>query len=411
MVTGLQPDTTYYFALKVHDEGGNIGDFGNAVMATDAAPDLTPPGQVYNLRAEDEHGQQSVDLTWKASAMTATPAWRPSYDLRYSTSPIDEANWAAATQVTGLPAPKAPGASRDLHRHRPDGGTMYYFALKATDEAPTSRPIATRLCPGQRPRRDDPAAGLNGYFGIKDSYTVCRQRDHQLRHPERSCGSAASAACGLNNIQRGLLSFDVTSIPAGTSILSAKAHACTAANLAQIKGTTGAYGLHPVTQELDRSGACWNNYASGAAWTTAGGDFVRPPMPPPRGTARSQCGWYAFDVTSRVQAWINSPAGNYGWVVKATDEMPSNQDEFASSDYGNADLQPKLVVSDLPPLHGRRHQPGRRRSTWWTCCTWWTASARSAAIDGYDPHVRLQRGRLGRRGRPADPGRELAGVV
>ena len=42
-----------------------------------------------------------------------------SYDLRYSTATISAANWDAATQVTGEPAPAAPGQQEVFTRRQP----------------------------------------------------------------------------------------------------------------------------------------------------------------------------------------------------------------------------------------------------------------------------------------------------
>lgn len=50
-VTGLSPNTTYYFALVVRDEAGNASGVSNTVsLATAAAADVTPPGAIPDLR-------------------------------------------------------------------------------------------------------------------------------------------------------------------------------------------------------------------------------------------------------------------------------------------------------------------------------------------------------------------------
>ena len=76
--------------------------------------------------------------------MTATTGTAIAYDLRYSTSPItDDATFAAATQVAGVPAPKRgrqqprPSPSMDLQRN-----TTYYFAIKAIDKGNNRGPLS-----------------------------------------------------------------------------------------------------------------------------------------------------------------------------------------------------------------------------------------------------------------------------
>ena len=114
MVNGLAGNTTYFFALKVHDKGGNISDLSNVVFATTTSPDLTAPKWVGNLMGKASKTAGGVDLTWTApadyGANGAGPYTAAVYDLRYSTSPITEATFAAATAVAGVPAPRLPAA-------------------------------------------------------------------------------------------------------------------------------------------------------------------------------------------------------------------------------------------------------------------------------------------------------------
>lgn len=50
-VTGLVPNTTYWFALKAADEVLNWSNISNVIsVATAPPPDLTPPGPVTDLR-------------------------------------------------------------------------------------------------------------------------------------------------------------------------------------------------------------------------------------------------------------------------------------------------------------------------------------------------------------------------
>ena len=51
----------------------------------------------------------SVTLTWTAPGDDSTTGTATSYDVRYSLSAITDANWGAATQVSGEPAPLAAG--------------------------------------------------------------------------------------------------------------------------------------------------------------------------------------------------------------------------------------------------------------------------------------------------------------
>jgi chitodextrinase len=78
----------------------------------------------------------SVSLSWTAPGDDSLSGTASQYDLRYSTSPINASNFAAAQPVTGMPAPAAPGTTQ---RHTVTGlapSTQYWFALKTADEVP-----------------------------------------------------------------------------------------------------------------------------------------------------------------------------------------------------------------------------------------------------------------------------------
>jgi len=59
-----------------------------------------------------------------------------SYDIRYSTSPITEDNWAQATQCEGEPRPQPAGSTETFKVTGLTPGVTYYFALKTSDEVP-----------------------------------------------------------------------------------------------------------------------------------------------------------------------------------------------------------------------------------------------------------------------------------
>ena len=82
----------------------------------------------------------SVDLSWTSpgddAGSTANFGTPTTYDVRYSSSLINEGNWASATQVTaGEPTPQAAGASETMTVSSLNPGITYYFGLKTTDDS------------------------------------------------------------------------------------------------------------------------------------------------------------------------------------------------------------------------------------------------------------------------------------
>jgi hypothetical protein len=78
----------------------------------------------------------TVTLSWTAPGDNGLVGIASQYDIRYSTSPITNANWAAAAKVLNLPAPR-PAGNREIFKVTgllP--ATTYYLALKTADSKP-----------------------------------------------------------------------------------------------------------------------------------------------------------------------------------------------------------------------------------------------------------------------------------
>lgn len=136
VVTGLAPNSRYYFALKTADDEGNWSAKSNITSApTTSVPDNTPPAAVTDLAAIGST-TTDVTLTWTAPGDDGTTGPADRYDIRYSTSPIDDANWAFAPQAGGEPPPKQAGESDTFVVTQLAPGTIYHFALKTADETP-----------------------------------------------------------------------------------------------------------------------------------------------------------------------------------------------------------------------------------------------------------------------------------
>jgi len=99
---------------------------------TIADPDTTEPGAVADLAVTDA-GSSHLVLAWTATGDDGATGRASAYDLRYSTSPITEANFAAATPVAG-PDPQPSGTPETFELGGLTHSTMYYVALKALDE-------------------------------------------------------------------------------------------------------------------------------------------------------------------------------------------------------------------------------------------------------------------------------------
>ncbi len=136
-ILDLTPEMTYYLAIKSADMVGTVSVLSNApVSATTLPMDVTPPAPITTLAASVIKPNY-VTLTWTSVGDDDMTGQSVSYDLRYATSPItDDASFDAATPVTGLAAPKAPGTAETFTLHGLTPATPYWFAIKACDEVP-----------------------------------------------------------------------------------------------------------------------------------------------------------------------------------------------------------------------------------------------------------------------------------
>ena len=130
------------------DNAGNYSPIYTVRIITDDKE----PGAITDLLIDsDLTTSNSVTLSWNAPYNdfdNPASGKAASYDVRYSTAPIDENNFASAEKVDQIPSPKEYNTLDplvdeffDLYQEHLEvtglnPSTTYYFAIKAADEAP-----------------------------------------------------------------------------------------------------------------------------------------------------------------------------------------------------------------------------------------------------------------------------------
>ncbi|MBN1998001.1 fibronectin type III domain-containing protein, partial [candidate division KSB1 bacterium] len=123
---------TYYSGVFLLGNAANdVEAFTADVVSTG---DSTSPSAITNLAATATSAN-AVQLSWTATGDDGTTGTASGYDIRYSTATITAANFNAATQATGIPAPKAASLAETFSVSGLSAETQYYFAIKARDEA------------------------------------------------------------------------------------------------------------------------------------------------------------------------------------------------------------------------------------------------------------------------------------
>ncbi|NJL59627.1 MAG: hypothetical protein HC887_08265 [Desulfobacteraceae bacterium] len=73
-----------------------------------------------------------MNLSWIAPSDNAGVF---AYDIRFNTVPITENNWNSCISLGNIPKPASSGTLQNFTVEMPDPGVVYYFGIKAIDEA------------------------------------------------------------------------------------------------------------------------------------------------------------------------------------------------------------------------------------------------------------------------------------
>ena len=141
---GLAPQQTYHYRVRAYNAAGVSPD-SNLASAT--TPAVTPPSDTNAPAAVTNFVISSitsnrVTLTWAAPGDDGWIGTATSYDVRYSLTQITASNFAAATPVLGEPAPGLAGTAQLFTVNGLQPASLYYFALKTSDEATNVSPIS-----------------------------------------------------------------------------------------------------------------------------------------------------------------------------------------------------------------------------------------------------------------------------
>ncbi len=136
-------DTWDWLDSHVHSKASLLVDPTWGFLPRGYPPsDLVAPSGVTDLAASNP-GYTTVDLTWTAPGDDGTAGTATSYDIRYSTYPIgSDADFAAATQITGTPAPSVGGTAESMTVIGLQAFQTYYFAIKAVDDGYNAGPLS-----------------------------------------------------------------------------------------------------------------------------------------------------------------------------------------------------------------------------------------------------------------------------
>ena len=179
--------------IRATDSGAAFVDDIFTVTVTDTHP----PDAVADL-ATGTVTASSVDLSWTSPGDDAATGTATTYDVRYSTSVINDGNWASATQATGEPSPQAAGNGEAFTVTGLNSSTTYYFAIKTSDEVPNESAISN--VPSGTTLNGAPtvAAAIADTTVVEDSPPIVNYRDLKAVFTDFEDGSALTYTIQAN---------------------------------------------------------------------------------------------------------------------------------------------------------------------------------------------------------------------
>ena len=205
-----------------------------------------------------------------------------------------------------------------------------------------------------------------------DTITLAPARDNTLYEDATgalSNGAGPTLFAGRTNqisfsIRRGLLAFDLSSIPAGSTITGAQL----VLHVGQGSATPRTTTLHRVLANWGEGAsdagpqggagaaatagdATWlHTFFSSAFWAAPGGDFV---VAASASQAVADVGFYGWGSTAAmvadVQQWLDAPASDAGWLLRGLESASATARRYDSRESTTPSFRPALTIEFTPP--------------------------------------------------------------
>jgi uncharacterized repeat protein (TIGR01451 family) len=173
---------------------------------------------------------------------------------------------------------------------------------------------------------------------------------------------------GSNDIRRGAIKFDLSTIPTGSTILSATL----TLNLSKTRNAAETIALH---RALTNWGEGTSNAGAGGVgagegdgvqattgsvtwffasfpsqrWTTLGGDFAAAASASTSVGSVGRYQWTGAGMTADVQQWVNNAATSFGWIFTGNESGGGTSKQFDTKENTTAANRPVLTVDFTPP--------------------------------------------------------------
>lgn len=265
------------------------------------------------------------------------------YDVRFASAEYGNAGYRPMLTVSyggGDPLPPTATPTSVPPTATPTATTAAATATPTTappTATPTTvPPTATPTTPAGSDTTVTLQQGVDGYTGVADTFVY-------LYAPNDNYAWGDALKVGYRQQYAGLLRFELGSIPYDATVTQATLQLY-ASGWSGKNVTIGAYA---VLRPWGVDQTTWNAATSSSNWALPGcNDTATDRRATPEATFLTTgiYKWYALDVTSLVQEWVNGTLGNQGLLLRQTVYDAYNM-FFASAEHGTASLRPKLTIT------------------------------------------------------------------
>lgn len=165
-----------------------------------------------------------------------------------------------------------------------------------------------------------------------------------------------------DNRKRALVRFDLSGIPAGSTITGVQLNLFMSRTIAIAlpfdlhrvtqswgEGASDAFGEEGGGTDAAPNDASWlHRFFSTTLWTTPGGDFIAAPSATTLVDQFGPYSWSGSGLVADVQAWLDASAPNHGWILLGPEGEHSAK-RFNSRENPDLTTRPTLVVTFTAP--------------------------------------------------------------
>lgn len=163
-----------------------------------------------------------------------------------------------------------------------------------------------------------------------------------------------------NGLRRSVLTFDLSSLPAGAVVTSATLTLTLSKSISGDETLSLLRALSPWSEgATDPAGeegggtsaapgdVTWLHTSyTNSTWSAAGGDFdAFASASATVGSGPGAYSWTGSNLATDVQGWIDNPASNFGWFLVGNESSPGSAKRFNSRSNADAATVPVLTVT------------------------------------------------------------------